>query len=188
MADKKSQPSPTQDGPSAAAEAADKIKSTVTKLPKWEKMTFFGGLAYLVAIFLPYMQVKGLKELSSYMSNKYNYSWSIYDSGGIWFFLALAVGLISVIIPFIKMIAKNFKLPFPKEMIYFSAGIVGALVPILRWILLKSKDNYTFDYGFFILVAAGALIAFGGQQVGGLKMLQDKIQQAKKSSPSSSEE
>ncbi len=180
----------------AGAEALNKAKSAVMQLPLAEKFSLGGGVLYLLGAFiLKYAKSKVTGTLAYGDLDDYGQgSITMADDGGFWFWLGLAAAIIAIALPFINLFMKNFKLPLPKPMTYLLAGVVGALAPIIKWILTDDKSvsfmgitvKAVPDLGFYAMVIAGALIAYGGFQSGGLTQLQKFFGQAKAKSAKAS--
>ncbi len=177
----------------AGAEAIEKAKAILAKLPMAEKLAAGGGLLLLIGIYALDFVKTNASGTSSFLTDlsSYNSSTSFADNGGFWLFFGIVAAIAALVLPFIEMIAPKVKLPFPKAMIYFVAGIVGALAPVMKYMLTDNKSTSLYgitikivpDIGMYLMVAAGALIAYGGFQSGGMQQLMAFFGKAKTTPP-----
>jgi|GEM_PF-5188645 len=187
---------PVPQGPEvkpAGAEAIEKAKKVVAKMSMVEKLSAGGGILYLIGTYvLDYAKVKVTGTSTYGIAPDYSNSGAtLADKGSFWFTLGLVAAIIAIALPFLDMFMKNVKLPFPKSMLYFVAGVVAAVAPIAEWIFTEDKSTTYYgitvklvpELGMYLMIAAGAAIAYGGFQSGGMKQLMAFFGKAKTTPP-----
>ncbi len=183
MADTAPNPQPVQTppaGPNQAGEMAKKAQQMFMALPKFEQLAFVGGLVYLIGSFLP---VYATKSYEYYGIKSPSVSVNLWNLEFLYVLLAVIIMIVGLVLPFLEKWMPAVKLPLPKPMLYLVAGVIGAIVPIFRWITITGNNNLNMGIGFFALIAGGALIAVGGFQSGGAKMLQEQMQKMRQAPP-----
>lgn len=163
-----------------AAEMFQKVKSALLKLPLAEKLIFGGGVAYLLGSFIPLYTTKSM---SFYGYSSPSVSVNMWDMSALYVVLTLVVVLIALALPFLHTLAPTFKLPLPKALLYLVTGVVGVLVPLVRWLSIDGKGYLNLGVGFFVLLVGAALIVAGGVQSGGFAMAKDMAKKARQAPP-----
>jgi len=168
-------------------EYLDKVKDALGKLPKWERFSFFAGIAYLISLYtFNIIKVTSTVTYEGSLGGRSSYKFS--TAGGFWFTLSLIAAIVVILLPFLETFLPKFKLPVPKSLIYFVAGVSAAVGPGAKYLFLESKTQSYWgvtikqvpDLGWFILLALAGVMIFSGTQMGGHKLVQEQIQKAQK--------
>jgi heme/copper-type cytochrome/quinol oxidase subunit 4 len=156
----------------------DKASKMWGGMKRWEQISFVGGVAYLISLFLPFLGYAG--EYSKYLD--IDFDWAFNDTDGLWPIMGYIVAIGLIVLPIINMLTQNIKLPYPKRLLTLVLGVVGVILPILYYITFDGREDAGFKYGFFVMVIAGAVGAYGGYMGGGLADVQ-KLTGGKKAPP-----
>ena len=135
------------------------------KLTTSDRLIFIGGIVYLVAMFLPWYGIDVGNEFASVSYT--NNGWDYFIGG--WIPLIIIVVLAAhVAVTRFSPDTKIPDLPIPWSQGYLVAGIVAAVIVVLR-LIIGSDDVAGFDtgvdldrkWGLFVAVVAAICVAVG---------------------------
>ena len=135
------------------------------KLTTSDRLIFIGGIVYLIAMFLPWY---GIDENTGFANISYNNNGWDYFLGGWLPFILIAILAAHVAVTRFSPDTNIPDLPIPWSQGYLVAGVVAAVIVILR-LLIGSDDVAGFDtgvdldrkFGLFIAVIAAVCVAAG---------------------------